>query len=156
MTLLPFLKKAGQRAAVLRNTWHNIGVVVSPVQWRVLMIYSLRWICIQDCSSAGEQITSLEISTCGDVPVSVEPQNKRREGEETPEKPSEEERWRRSHLLMLLTACLQSSWLVFKPLFDFCLSHIPFNEKCVSLGQSLFPPPTDLACWPRPVESVGF
>lgn len=44
------------------------------------MIYSLGWICIQDCSTAGEQITSLEISTCGDVPVSTEPQNEKTGG----------------------------------------------------------------------------
>lgn len=69
-------------------------------------------------------------------------------GKETPETPSEKERWRRSHLWCSPPTAYGKGWLVFRPLFDFCLSHIPFNEKFVPLGQSLFPPHTEPTHWP--------
>lgn len=68
------------RNTVLLKQLHKVhhSVVLSALLRpgrRIFIIYSWRWIQSHDSSTAGEQITSLEISTFGDVQVAIELQN---------------------------------------------------------------------------------
>lgn len=62
-----------------------------------------------DSSTAGEQITSLEISTYRDVPVSMELQNEKTEGGGNTGKAFREREMMAFPFIMLFTDCLQES-----------------------------------------------